>query len=181
MANKKNTKASQAPKPARKTRRTDPTAKGPDEPANRPKGLTVVGIGASAGGLAALQSFFGALPSDTGVAFVVVTHLHPEHESHMAELLQKYTQMPTMQVNRKVKVEPNHVYVIPPNRSIVMADTHLETIEFTEPHGRRTPVDHFFRSLASGHSDSFRRWHRWFGGSEGYQGAGWLDPGSTSR
>jgi two-component system CheB/CheR fusion protein len=88
------------------------------------------------------------------MAFVVVTHLHPEHESHMAELLQKHTAMPTAQVTERVRVERNHVYVIPPNRSIRMADAHVEPVEFEEPHGRRTPIDHFFRSLASGHTES---------------------------
>ncbi|MCI0549899.1 MAG: hypothetical protein L0287_02995 [Anaerolineae bacterium] len=97
-----------------------------------------MGIGASAGGLPALRSFFESLPQDTG----------------MAELLQKHTQMPTTQVNKKIKVESDHVYVIPPNRSILMADSHLETVEFNEPQGRRTPIDHFFRSLASGHKGS---------------------------
>ncbi|HZM24931.1 MAG TPA: CheR family methyltransferase [Anaerolineales bacterium] len=157
MASKNNKNSQKSPtKPAKKTRKQepDPEAKAPVEPINRPKALTVVGIGASAGGLPALRSFFEALPSDSGLAFVVVTHLHPEHESHMAELLQKSTQMPTIQVNKKIKVESDHVYVIPPNRSILMADTYLETAEFTEPHGRRTPIDHFFRSLARGHSES---------------------------
>src|SRR6266542_1876261 len=155
MASKDNNrKSQQSPKSNHKTTKKEPKAKAPVEPTNRPKELTVVGIGASAGGLTALRFFFKALPSDTGMAFVVVTHLHPEHESHMAELLQKNTQMPTMQVNQKVKVEPNHVYVIPPNRSIRMADSYLDTAEFTEPHGRRTPIDHFFRSLAKGHSES---------------------------
>ncbi|MGE5373425.1 MAG: CheR family methyltransferase, partial [Bacteroidota bacterium] len=98
--------------------------------------------------------FFDSVPADTGMAFVVVTHLHPEHESHMAELLQRHTQMPAMQVNERIKVESDHVYVIPPNRSIVMTDTHLETQEFDQPHGRRSPIDHFFRSMAaSGHHD----------------------------
>jgi two-component system, chemotaxis family, CheB/CheR fusion protein len=133
----------------------NPTAlKQPVEPTNRSTRLTVVGIGASAGGLAALTSFFDALSQDTGMAFVVVTHLHPTYESHMAELLQKHTQMPTRQVTRKVKVEPNHVYVIPPNRNILMTDSHLETVEFTEPRGKRTPIDLFFRSLASEHRES---------------------------
>jgi two-component system CheB/CheR fusion protein len=155
MASKNNKQAPKSPtKPTKKTRKEDPEAKAPGEPTNRRKGLTVVGIGASAGGLPALRTFFEALPSDTGMAFVVVTHLHPNHESHMAELLQRHTQMPTRQVNKKIQVEPNHVYVIPPNRSIRMAESHLETGEFTEPHGRRTPIDHFFRSLASGHSES---------------------------
>jgi two-component system CheB/CheR fusion protein len=88
------------------------------------------------------------------MAFVVVTHLHPEHESHMAELLQRHTQMPTQQVVEKTRVRPNHVYVIPPNRNILMTDTHLDTSKFEEPHGQRTPIDHFFRSMAqSGHPD----------------------------
>jgi two-component system CheB/CheR fusion protein len=138
----------------KKKSQPDPEAKTPVGPTNRTKTLTVVGIGASAGGLAALTAFFDALPVETGMAFVVVTHLHPQHESHLAELLQKHTPMPTRQVNRTISVEPNHVYVIPPNRSIMMADTHLDTAEFKEPHGQRTPIDHFFRSLALGHSES---------------------------
>jgi two-component system CheB/CheR fusion protein len=154
MASKNNNKKSPQPPKTNKKQPRQLEAKAPVEPSNREQGLTIVGIGASAGGLAALQSFFNALPGDTGMAFVVVTHLHPEHESHLAELLQKHTKMPTMQVTGKIKVEPNHVYVIPPNRSIVMANSHLEAIEFEEPHGKRTPIDHFFRSLGSGHRES---------------------------
>jgi two-component system, chemotaxis family, CheB/CheR fusion protein len=129
-------------------------AKKPAEPTNRTQGLTVVGIGASAGGLSALNSFFDALSPDTGMAFVVITHLHPTYESHLAEILQQHTQMPTRQVSRRIKVEADHVYVIPPNRSIILTDTHLETAEFTEPRGKRTPIDYFFRSLASEERES---------------------------
>ena len=157
MAKKENNKKpSQSPKPTKKQTREPETleAKVPVEPADRVQGLTVVGIGASAGGLLALSNFFDELPSDTGMAFVVVTHLHPEHESHMAELLQRNTQMPVMQVTEETKMEPNRVYVIPPNRSIIMTDSHLDTHEFDEPRGHRAPIDHFFRSMAaSGHSD----------------------------
>jgi two-component system CheB/CheR fusion protein len=146
-------KSKQSPKPTTKKPR-NVEAPDPDKPSNREAGLTVVGIGASAGGLNALGAFFNSVPSDTGMAFVVVTHLHPEHESHLAELLQRHTHMRTMQVNEKVQVEADHVYVVPPNRSIIMTDTHLDTQEFDEPHGRRTPIDHFFRSMAaSGHPD----------------------------
>src|SRR5690348_10203675 len=113
--------------------------------------ITVVGIGASAGGLKALQAFFEALPADTGLAYVVITHLHPEHESHMAELLQRHTHMPVQQVNRLVDVEKDHVYVIPPNHRLVMADSQIDIAGFEEPRGQRTPIDYFFRSLASGH------------------------------
>ena len=157
----KNKNSASSPKTTKKTKKTE--AKAPVEPENRKRGLKMVGIGASAGGLEALQSFFEALPPETGMAFVVITHLHPEHESHMAELLQKYTRMPAMQVTKRTQVEANHVYVIPPNRSILMTNTHLDTREFEEPHGRRTPVDFFFRSMAaSGHTDrrSGRTTHR---------------------
>lgn len=151
-SNSKNKSSGKSPRPTKKTKRLE--AKAPVEPANRQQGLTVVGVGASAGGLEALSSFFGALPVDLGVAFVVITHLHPEHESHMAELLQKHTSMPTMQVTKRTNVEANHVYVIPPNRAIIMTNTHLDTRDFEAPHGRRTPIDHFFRSMAaSGHAD----------------------------
>jgi two-component system, chemotaxis family, CheB/CheR fusion protein len=145
----KNKKSPQSPT-SKTTRKLDTLeAKKPAEPTNRPQGLTVVGIGASAGGLSALNSFFDALSPDTGTAFVVVTHLHPTYESHLAEILQQHTQMPTRQVSRRVKVESDHVYVIPPNRNIILTDTHLETSEFTEPRGQRAPIDYFFRSLAS--------------------------------
>jgi two-component system CheB/CheR fusion protein len=154
MMASKNKKSAQAQTPETAKNIDMLEAKKPAEPTNRPQGLAVVGIGASAGGLAALSSFFDALSPDTGMAFVVVTHLHPTYESHLAELLQQHTQMPTRQVNRRIKVEVDHVYVIPPNRNIILTDTHLETAEFTEPRGQRTPIDHFFRSLASERRES---------------------------
>ncbi len=117
-------------------------------------GLTVVGIGASAGGLKALQSFFDALPADTGMAYVVITHLHPAYESHLPEILQSHTRMPVTQVTGLVDVERDHIYVIPPNRRMVMANSKLDVAEFNEPRGHRTPIDLFFRSLASSHPDS---------------------------
>jgi two-component system, chemotaxis family, CheB/CheR fusion protein len=113
--------------------------------------LTIVGIGASAGGLKALRSFFEALPETTGMAFVVITHLHPEHESVMADILQGDTRMQVSQVTRMVDVEPDHVYVIPPNHEIFMADHKVDVKEYDEPRGLRSPVDHFFRSLAKAH------------------------------
>src|SRR6185503_20893930 len=116
--------------------------------------ITVVGIGASAGGLKALQEFFEALPGNTGMAYVVITHLHPEHESHLPELLQRYTQMPVTQVTGLVAVEKDHVYVIPPNRRLVMEDSQIDLSEFKEPRGQRAPIDYFFRSLARGHPNS---------------------------
>ncbi|MGE5374375.1 MAG: chemotaxis protein CheB [Bacteroidota bacterium] len=115
--------------------------------------MTIVGIGASAGGLKALRSFFEALPETTGMAFVVITHLHPEHESVMADILQGDTRMQVSQVTRVVDVEADHVYVLPPNHEILMADHKLDVKEYDEPRGLRSPVDHFFRSLAKAHNN----------------------------
>src|SRR5512132_2911923 len=88
------------------------------------------------------------------MAYVVITHLHPEHESHLAELLQRYTQMPVRQVNGLVPVERDHVYVIPPNRRLVMEDSQIDLADFKEPRGQRAPIDFFFRSLARAHPNA---------------------------
>ncbi len=117
-------------------------------------GPTVVGIAGSAGALSALQAFFSALPDETGMAFVVVTHLSPEHESHMASLLQAHTQMNVIQVTRKLPVKANQVYVIPPSRNILITDSHVDVEEFSKPRSQRTPIDFFFRSLARSHRDA---------------------------
>ena len=120
--------------------RTQPTKKSNHSPPDGEHGLTIVGIGASAGGLKALRSFFEALPATTGMAFVVITHLHPEHESMMADILQGDTKMQVSQVTRKVDVEPDHVYVIPPNHQILMADHKVDVKEYDEPRGPRSPA-----------------------------------------
>jgi two-component system CheB/CheR fusion protein len=114
----------------------------------------VVGIGASAGGLEAMIAFFEALPPDTGLTFVVVTHLAPDHPSLLDELLQRHTTMPTRQVSTtRVRIEPNHVYVVPPNRQLVLTDAHLHASEFEGPRAGRAPIDIFFRSLAAVHGN----------------------------
>jgi two-component system CheB/CheR fusion protein len=113
----------------------------------------VVGIGASAGGLAVLQRFFEAMAADSGMAFVVVTHLSPEHVSHLATLIQPYTAMRVGEVRDTVHMEPNRVYVIPPNRNLSAIDTHLR-LSGTEGERRpKSPVDHFFRTLAEAKGD----------------------------
>jgi two-component system CheB/CheR fusion protein len=112
---------------------------------------TVIGIGASAGGLAALKTFLAHVPSDSGLAFVVVVHLSPDHESHLAELLQPHVHFPVQQVGESVALEPNHVYVIPPNANLNAIDTHLRLSKLEERRQERAPIDHFFRTLASTH------------------------------
>ena len=111
----------------------------------------VVGIGASAGGLAALQTFFQAVPADSGLTFVVVVHLSPEHESHLAEILQPHVALPVLQVTESVPLERDHVYVIPPGRNLSAVDTHLRLDDLEPQRQQRAPIDHFFRTLARTH------------------------------
>jgi two-component system CheB/CheR fusion protein len=108
---------------------------------------TVVGIGASAGALAALKTFFDRIPGDCGLAFVIIVHLSPDQKSYLADLLQPHVPFPVQQVTETTPLEPNRVYVIPPNANLSAIDTHLRLcgLENTHP---RTPIDHFFRTLA---------------------------------
>ncbi|HXW07996.1 MAG TPA: chemotaxis protein CheB [Vicinamibacterales bacterium] len=108
----------------------------------------VVGIGASAGGIQAIKRFFERVPADSGVAYVVVLHLSPEHESRLAEVLQVSAAIPVDQVRDRVKVEPNRVYVIPPHQNLTIQDGCLALSEMTRFEQRRAPVDIFFRALA---------------------------------
>jgi two-component system CheB/CheR fusion protein len=120
------------------------------EPQSKPE-PTVVGIGASAGGLGALRIFLEHVPTDSGLAFVVVVHLSPDHESHLAELLQPHVRFPVEQVSHTTPLEPNHVYIIPPNANLNAIDTHLRLSKLEERRLERAPIDHFFRTLASTH------------------------------
>ena len=112
---------------------------------------SVVGIGASAGGLAALKQFFALVPADSGLVFVVVVHLSPEHKSHLADLLQPSVRFPVRQVTDTISLEPNNVYVIPPNANLSAIDTHLRLSSLEKNRRERAPIDHFFRTLAKTH------------------------------
>ena len=111
----------------------------------------IVGLGGSAGSLGALRSFFSKMAPDSGLAFVVVVHLSPDHESSMAALLQGFTSMSVVQVLDTVKVEPNCVYVIPPAKNLSLSDGELRLSELLAGRGRRVTVDLFFRTLADTH------------------------------
>src|SRR5665647_2542026 len=108
----------------------------------------IVGIGASAGGLEALEQFFTNMPKDCGMAFVVIQHLDPTQTGIMPELLQRITKMMVLQVSDGITIKPNHVYVIPPNKSMSLLNGALHLFDPLELHGLRLPVDIFFRSLA---------------------------------
>ncbi|MCX6180281.1 MAG: hypothetical protein NT163_13135 [Chlorobiales bacterium] len=108
----------------------------------------VVGIGASAGGLEALEIFLKNIPPESGMAFVIVQHLDPTHKGIMVELLQRVTDLPVVQVSDRLKIEPNHVYVIPPNKDMSMLHGVLHLLDMVKPRGLRLPIDFFFRSMA---------------------------------
>jgi two-component system CheB/CheR fusion protein len=108
----------------------------------------VVGIGASAGGLEALERFFHALPEDTGMAFVVIQHLSPDFKSLMDELLARHTRLPIALVEDGMQVAPNHVYLIPPKKQMIISGGHLLLSERERSQELTLPIDTFFRSLA---------------------------------
>jgi len=116
--------------------------KKPDAPLR----VTVCGIGASAGGLEALREFFTAVPPDLGIAYVVIVHLAPEHESELASLLAQRTKMPVQEVSddQKLELKPNCVYVISPNRMLQIDDRSIGSMPFTEPRGHRAPSTRSF-------------------------------------
>ncbi|NHZ79642.1 PAS domain-containing protein [Massilia sp. CCM 8695] len=115
----------------------------------RPAATAIVGIGASAGGLEALELFLSGVPAASGMAFIVVQHLDPEHKAMMVELLQRGTTLPVVEISDRLRVEPNHMYVIPPNRDLSILHGVLHLFEPAEPRGLRLPIDYFLRSLAA--------------------------------
>jgi len=108
----------------------------------------IVGIGASAGGLEAIELFLQNVPDKCGIAFVIVLHLDPNHKGILAELLQRSTSMRVVQIHDRLRVEPNSVYIIPPNADISIQHGVLHLLEPIQQHGLRLPIDFFFRSLA---------------------------------
>jgi two-component system, chemotaxis family, CheB/CheR fusion protein len=108
----------------------------------------IVGIGASAGGLEACKRFLAEMPAESGMAFVIVMHLDPTHESHIAEIFKTTTAMPVIQIVDKQIIEPNHVYVIAPDSSLEIRQGVLNSKKQNDPLGKRKPIDALFASLA---------------------------------
>ncbi|MDP1572575.1 MAG: chemotaxis protein CheB [Vicinamibacterales bacterium] len=129
--------------PAAATERAPEIPDAPDAP-----GVPIVGIGASAGGLAAFERFFSAMPADTGMAFVLVQHLAPDHKSLLSDLVRRYTSMTVFEVEDGMRVQPHCAYIIPPNRDMAVMNGVLHLLEPSAPRGLRLPIDFFFRSLA---------------------------------
>ena len=114
----------------------------------------VVGIGASAGGLEAFQAFFSHMDEDSGMAFVLISHLAPDHDSLLSELIGKETQMSVLQLQDETRLQPNHVYVIPPNATLTVNGGMLQLSSPTQARGHRAPINTFFSSLAEDQKDN---------------------------
>src|SRR5580704_15050764 len=119
-----------------------------DPTTERPQARYVVGIGASAGGLEALEAFFDNLPDGMGMAFVVVQHLSPDFKSMMDELLARHTRLPIRLVEDGMAVEADHIYLIPPKKEMIISGGRLLLSEKERQQEFPLPIDMFFRSLA---------------------------------
>lgn len=117
--------------------------------ANKSSTVPVVAVGASAGGLEALREMFSGYPGKVGMSFVVVQHLDPDHDSLMAQLLERYTEMGVTQAAGGERLEEDHIYVIPPGHGLAVDAGILRLTEFKDPRGLRRPIDDFFESLAA--------------------------------
>jgi len=115
--------------------------------------LPIIGIGASAGGLDALEQFFSHVPDSMGVAFVVVQHLDPNHKGMMVELLQRTTAMTVLEAKNRMKIKPDCIYINPPNKELSILHGTLYLLDPIAPRGLRLPIDAFFCSLAEDRRD----------------------------
>jgi two-component system CheB/CheR fusion protein len=113
----------------------------------------IVGIGASAGGLEALEVFLRNVPEGSGMAFVVIQHLDPTRKNILADLLQRSTAMPVVQVTDRLQIQPGHVYVTPPNHDMSLLQGTLHLLPIASPRGLNLPIDFFFRALAEDHAE----------------------------
>lgn len=125
-------------------------SKAPSETEKDKSGFPIVGIGASAGGLAAIEDFFSGMPTENpGMSFILVQHLAPDHKSILSELIKRYTRLNVMEVTDGTVVEPNCAYIIAPNCDMAFMNGSLQLLEPSAPRGMRMPIDFFFRSLAN--------------------------------
>lgn len=114
----------------------------------------VVGIGASAGGLEAFTKFFAHLPPDSGMAFVLVQHLAPDHDSALTEILGRIAPIPVVEAQDGMRVKPNRVHVIPPDATLTIKDGCLVVVKPAPARAHRRPIDSFFTSLAEDQGDN---------------------------
>ena len=158
---------------AEKTERTEEKEEAAPETEPDTKSFPIVGIGASAGGLEAFTQFFKNMPPNSGVAFVLIQYLDPHHASRMPELLNKYTEMPVIEARDNLRIDPDSVYVIPPNKQMVVSQGVLKL----EPRARDPRPDLHYRPVfpipsggppgARHRRYPLRHRHRWHYGPQG--------------
>ena len=141
------------PSPAKPPAQKGPTAAPVPAARKRERGFPIVGIGASAGGLEALDVLFSRMPNNTGMAFVVITHQHLTNTSLLPELLGKITNLKVYQAADGLKVEPDHVYVSPPGGHLAILGGTLHRMETEKKEAPHLPIDYLFRSLAVDQKD----------------------------
>jgi two-component system CheB/CheR fusion protein len=148
---KKQKKRTSPPRPTLTRKSVRPKREAPDTVAQEPpaSAFTIVGVGASAGGLEAFIQLLKGMPADAGLAIVLVQHLAPQHDSALPTLLTAHTTMPVIQVSDNLEVQPNHVYVIPPNVQMGISGTRLHLKPRPDDRSQYTPVDTFFTSSPS--------------------------------
>lgn len=123
----------------------------PESPKTQP--IFITGIGASAGGLEALEQLFSHMPANTGIAFVVIQHLSPDYKSLMVELLSKHTDMNVVRAEDGTQVQPNHIYLIPPKKNMTIYNGCLQLREKDPETLVNLPIDIFFGSLSKDQGD----------------------------
>ena len=148
MAASRSKAAGRVPRTPTASSDSEPVSAGPELHPQPALSFPVVCVGASAGGLEAFTQLLSTLPTDTGMAFVLVTHLSPTHASHLAEILSRATRMPVNEVKDEPQVQPNCVYVIPPDSSMIIAHGSLKLLPRHKVDGRHHPIDLFLESLA---------------------------------
>ena len=142
------------PKPSRKANSVAGPEIGRAPAAPRDGNFPILGLGASAGGLEALRQFFEAMPPDSGMAFLVVMHLDPDHASILPELIQRHTAMEVVAAGDKMRVRPDRIYVSPPNKDLALLNGEILLLDPESPRGHRLPIDFFFRQLAQDQGDN---------------------------
>ncbi len=125
----------------------------PTNPPLQTSGFPIVAVGASAGGLEAIEQFLRKVPVDTGMAFILIQHLDPNHKSILTDLIKRVTPFKVMEATDGVKVMPNCAYVIPPNRDMAILRGSLQLLQPTAHRGMRLPIDFFLRSFALDQAD----------------------------
>jgi two-component system CheB/CheR fusion protein len=135
-------------KPNRELKTTDKKSEVAVIKTVKTKPFPIVGIGGSAGSFPSFEKFFTHLPADSGMAFVLILHLDPHHKGQVAGLIQNYTAMPVIEAQDGLIVEPDHVYIIPPNKDMGIHNRKLLLLNPAKPNGYRQPIDYFLQSLA---------------------------------